>query len=84
VAERALTCTWVADEERLAVRKGYEVIEVFEVYEYDIRQYNQQAGQGGLFVGYIDTFMKLKTEPYGYPNWVRTPEDKDRYIAIFT
>ena len=31
VAERALTGTWVLDEIRLAVQKGYELVEVHEV-----------------------------------------------------
>ena len=35
-AERALTGTWVMDEVRLAVQKGYKVLEIFEVYEYDV------------------------------------------------
>jgi len=83
MSERALTGTWVADELRLAVQKGYEVIEVFEVYEYDVRQYDPQTGQGGLFAKYIDTFLKLKTEASGYPDWVRTPENEDRYIVNF-
>ena len=30
-AERALTGTWVMDEDRRAVQKGYKVLEVFEV-----------------------------------------------------
>ena len=33
VAERAFTGTWVIDEVRMAVQKGYEVIEIFYVYE---------------------------------------------------
>ena len=82
MGERALTGTWVSEEVRLAVQKGYEVIEAFEVYEYDVTQYDPQTGQGGLFDKYIDTFLKLKTDS-GYPDWVRTPEDEDRYIANF-
>ena len=31
VAERALTGTWVLDEIRLAVQKGYELVEAHEV-----------------------------------------------------
>ena len=73
VAERALTGTWVIDEVRLAVQKGYEVIEIFEVYEYDVTQYDPQTVQGGLFVEYINTFLKLKAEASGYPEWVRNP-----------
>ena len=75
MSERALTGTWVANEVRVAVQKGYEIIEVFEVYEYDVTQYDPQTDQGGLFAQYIDTFLKLKTEASGYSDWVRTPED---------
>ena len=31
--ERALTGTWVIDEVRLAVQKGYRILEIHEVYE---------------------------------------------------
>ena len=53
------------------------------MYEYAVTQYDSQTGQGGLFVEYINTFLKLKTEASGYPSWVRTPEDEDRYIDAF-
>ena len=67
---------------RLVVQKGYQVIEVFEVYQYGVTQYDPKKGGGGLFVEYINTFLKLKAEASGYPDWVRTPEDKDRYIEF--
>jgi len=62
IAKRALAGMWVIDKVRLAVQKGYEVVEISEVYEYAIRRYDPQTGQGGQFVQYIDTFLKLKTE----------------------
>ena len=65
------------------MQKGYEVIEIFELYEYDVTQYDPQTGQGSLFVEYINTFLKLKAEVGGYPDWVRTTEDEDRYIDKF-
>jgi len=80
VAERALTGTWVIGEVKMAVQKGYEIN---EVYEYAVTQYDPQTGDGGLFVEYIDTFLKLKMEASGYPSRVRTPEYEDRYIANF-
>jgi hypothetical protein len=83
VAERALIGTWVMDEVRLAVQKGYEVIEIFEVYEYVVTQYDCETGNGGLFVHYINTFLKLKAEASGYPSWVRTPIDEDQYVQSF-
>jgi hypothetical protein len=83
VAERSLTGTWVMDEVRLALQKGYEVIEIYEVYEYAVTQYNRQTGEGGIVLKYIITFLKLKDEASGYPAWVRTPADEDRYIQTF-
>jgi len=67
-AERAITGTWVLDELRLALTKGYKVLEIHEVYEYAVTQYDTSA-EGGLFVDYINTFLKLKAEASGYPSW---------------
>jgi len=38
------------DEVRLAVAKGDRVLEIYEVYEYQVTQYSPEAGEGGLFV----------------------------------
>jgi hypothetical protein len=83
VRERALIGTWVIDEVRLAVQKGYKVTEVYEVYEYEITQHDLQSRSGGLFVDYINTFLKLKAEASGFQTWVRTPEDEESYIKTF-
>jgi hypothetical protein len=84
VADRALTATWVLDEIRLAVQKGYKVIQIYEVYEYRVTQYNPQTRLGGIFAEYIDTFLKLKAEASGYPDWVRSSDDENRYIREFS
>jgi hypothetical protein len=81
--ERCLHGTWVIDEVRLAVAKGYRILEIQEVYEYEVTQYDPDMGESGLFVEYINTFLKLKAEASGYPSWVRTPDDEDRYIRQF-
>jgi G:T-mismatch repair DNA endonuclease (very short patch repair protein) len=83
VAERALEVTWVIVEVRLAVEKGYKIFEIHEIYEDQVTQYDATTGQGGLFVEYINTFLKLKAEARGYPSWVRIPDDEDRYIESF-
>jgi hypothetical protein len=36
VSERALTATWVVDELRVAVERGYRVIKILEFYEYAV------------------------------------------------
>ena len=81
--ERALIGTWVLDEVRLAVENVYRFLDIYEVYEYQITQYNRETAEGGLFVEYINTFLKLKAEASGYPSWVRCPEDEERYIHSF-
>ena len=66
----------------MAVSKGYRILEIHEVYEYVVTQYDAATGEGGLFVEYIDTILKLKAEASGYPSWVRTPANEDRYIEF--
>jgi hypothetical protein len=55
---------------------GYSVVEVFELCEYE-------NGQGGLFGGYVDMFLKLKQEASGYPSWVQSEADENRYIEEY-
>ena len=65
--DRALTGTWVMDELRLGVQKGYRILEIYEVYEYHVTQYNPETREGGLSVYYINTYIKLKMGASGYP-----------------
>jgi len=81
--DRALTGTWVMDEVRLAVEKCYKIREIYEIYEYRVTQFNPKPGEGGLFMDYINKFLKLKAEASGYPCWVRRPADEERYIELF-
>jgi len=71
------------DEVRLAVKKGYRILEIYEIYEYEVTQYNPETGDGGLVVDYIKIFLKLKAEASGYPGWVRCPEDEEQYVESF-
>jgi hypothetical protein len=43
-AERALTGTCVIDEVRLAVEKGYSLLDIHDVYQYQVSQYNRATG----------------------------------------
>jgi hypothetical protein len=82
-AERCLEGTWVIDEIRLAVDKGYKILKILEVYEYKVTRYDPDTGNGVLFAESIDTFVKLKQEASGYPSWIRTEDDKIRYSDQF-
>ena len=83
VGEGALTGTWVLEEIKLAMQKAYKLVDVQEVYEYLVREYDPQTGNGGLFSQNIDTFLKLKPEASGYRSWVLCPADEYRYIMDF-
>jgi hypothetical protein len=65
------------------VQNGYKLVEVHEVHEYQVTQYDPETGDGGLFVEYINTFLKLKAEASGNVNSVQRPEDEDLYISEF-
>jgi len=71
------------DEVRLAVEKGNRILEIYEVYEYEVTQYNLENGEGWFFVDYINTFLKLKAEASGYSGWVRNPGDEELYVKTF-
>jgi len=45
------------EEVRLAIEKGYRILEIYDVYECQVTQYNPETGEGGLFVDYIITFL---------------------------
>jgi len=79
--ERALTGTWVTDEVKKALEKGYELVKMYEVWHFkDISQYDPDTKMGGLFTEYVNTFLKLKQEASGWPKWCKTEQDKQDYI----
>ena len=82
-AERAISGTWVLHELRVALTKGYKVLKIHEVHEYAVTQHDTTSGEGGLFLEYRNTFLKLKAKASGFLNWVRFPSDEERYIEEF-
>jgi hypothetical protein len=74
---------WVIDKVRFAVAKGYNILEIYKVYQYEVTQYNPDTGDGGLFVEYINSFLNLKAVASGYPSWVQTPAVKEHFIRQF-
>jgi len=79
----ARTGTWVVDEVRLAVQKWCKNFGFFEFYECNVTRYYPETREGGLFAGYIDTFLKLKSDANGYAAWVQSTVDDERYMKSF-
>ena len=71
--ERAMLGTWCHVELMKAIEKGYEVLEIHEVWHWE--QITDE-----LFKDYVDTFLKIKQEASGYPKHCVTDEQKQRYI----
>ncbi|XP_018574534.1 uncharacterized protein LOC108913464 [Anoplophora glabripennis] len=80
--ERALTGTWIVDEVRKAVEKGYRLLEIREIWSYQIDQYDKVAKTGGLFTSMMNKFVKVKQQACGWPAHCTTDE-KERYIEQF-
>ena len=82
--ERAFVGTWVTDEVKKAVQFGYKVERMYEVWHFrDISQYDRETMTGGLFTEYVNTFLKLKQEASGWPDWCKTEEDKRKYLEMY-
>ncbi len=82
--ERQLWGTWVTAELYEALGKGYRVVKVAEVYHYDnFAKYMPPDEKTGLFTQYVNNFLKLKQQASGWPSWVKTEDDKDKYIASY-
>ncbi|KAJ8974544.1 hypothetical protein NQ317_000520 [Molorchus minor] len=81
--ERSLTGTWIIDEVLKSVEKGYELLEIYEIWKYNVRQYDKEANISGLFTGMMDRFIKIKQQASGWPSSCVTQEQKDQYIENF-
>ena len=83
-SERLITGCWCTPELMAAIKQGYRIDKIYEVYHYpESAQYDQKAKTGGLFAEQVDTFIKIKTEASGWPDWVSTATDRDCYIQQF-
>ena len=75
--ERCIEGTWVTEEVKEAINQGYKMIKIFSIWHYDEKEtYDPDLKQGGLFTGYINKFLKMKTEASGFPSHVTTEEEK--------
>lgn len=79
--DRMITGTWVTDEVKKALEKGYVLDKIFEVWHFEsISQYDQQTKSGGAFTDYVNTFLKMKQEASGWPKWCQTEDDRYKFI----
>lgn len=65
--------TWTTIELNKAIEKGYVVKEVYKVLHYKRRSKT-------IFREYVSTFLKVKQEASGYPDWCKNDSDRQKYI----
>ena len=67
---------WCSNELYNAQRLGYKIKKVYE-----IRYYAETTKD--LFKPYVSKFLKIKQEASGFPLWVKTEDDEDKYIQEY-
>ena len=76
--ERTMTGTWCPEELKMAVRKGYTIFHIHEVWHGP-----ESQTKTGLFAPYVKKFLKAKQESSGWPSDCVTDEQKEAYIAEY-
>ena len=72
--ERCLVGTWLTPELEEALRQGYVIQYVYEVWHFSNKS-------NELFTAYIDTFLKIKQEASGWPEWTgNNPDKQQQYV----
>ena len=49
----------------------------------ETEQYDPKTKTGGLCIDYVNTFLKMKQEVSGWPEWCQSENDKLRYIRDY-
>ena len=47
------------------------------------RSYQCPQRRRGLFAEYVNTWLRLKQESYGYPSWAQTPQQKSAFVEQY-
>ena len=78
---RALIGTWVTCELEKALSLGYRVLEKYECWHFpNVSVYDPVSKTGGIWASFIDKWVQLKQQASGYPDHVKTTEEKARYV----
>ena len=76
--ERTMTGTWYTEEVKMAVRKGYTISKIHEVWHWPETQRKHN-----LFAPYVNKSLKAKQESSGWPSGCETDEEQETYITEY-
>ena len=75
--QRQILGMWCTPELEKAVEKGYQIIHIHEVWHFP-------EMQTGLFANYVNTWLKIKEEASGWPEYVgEEPTKQQQHIADY-
>ena len=74
--EREFIGTWCSPELEVALDKGYDIVEIYEVYHF-------KDSKEGLFDQYVNKWLKIKVEASPWPEWCTTEAKKRQFIRDF-
>lgn len=73
--KRSLIGTWTSIELALALEKGYRIIFIYEIWVFNKTM--------NLFSGYVNHFLKTKTEASGYPQNITNDTEEKIYVEEY-
>ena len=76
--ERAFIGVWVSEEIKLALKYGYKILQIYEIWHW-----SEENRSTELFKGYIRNYLQIKVESSGYPPEYNTQEKKKIYIDMW-
>ena len=73
---------WTTPKVELAINHGYSIVDIYEVLHQERSDIHEKQ-EGGIFNNYMNTFLTIKAEASGYPDNMKSEEDKKKYIQEF-
>ena len=65
--ERYWTGTWSTLEISFALKRGYILVHVYEIWNFEKSQYDPKTRSGGIFAEFMNTFLRVKQESSKLP-----------------
>ena len=75
-SQRCLENTWCTPEVNAALTIGYKIVEISEILHWE-----EQSST--IFDGYINSFLRFKAQASGYPEAVKTSQERERFLQDY-
>ena len=80
--ERSLVGVWTTPELKMAIKYGYKIINIHEIWHFEETSKISETSDG-LFGKVINDLIKGKIEASGFPENCTSEDDKEKYIKSY-